>query len=77
MKTLGSYQNSIICSTTPLVPQSAISQSVVQRDLLAHRTTLWAYMGMTRSTLPRNNGNLPLPFFCGNYSIFLLNNVHS
>ena len=34
-------------------------------------------MGITRSTLPRNNGNLPLPFFCGNYPIVLLNNIYS
>ena len=27
------------------------------------------YMVITRSTLPQNNVNLPLPFFCGNYSI--------
>ena len=24
-------------------------------------------MGITRSTLPKNNGDLPLPFFGGNY----------
>ena len=34
-------------------------------------------MGITRSTLPRNNGNLPLPFFGGNYPIVLLNNMYS
>ena len=33
-------------------------------------------MGITRSTLPRNNGNLPLPFFGGNYPIVLLNNIY-
>ena len=27
-----------------------------------------AYMGITRSLLPQNIGNLPLPFFGGNYS---------
>ena len=27
-------------------------------------------MEITRSTLPQNNGNLPLPFFGGNYPIF-------
>ena len=31
-------------------------------------------MGITRSTLPLDNGNLPLPFFVGNYPIVLLNN---
>ena len=34
-------------------------------------------MGITRSTLPQNNGNLPLPFFGGNYPIVLLNNIYS
>ena len=27
------------------------------------------------SLLPQNNGNLPLPFFGGNYPIFLLDNI--
>ena len=31
-------------------------------------------MGFTRSPLPQNNGNLPLPFFGGNYPIVLLDN---
>ena len=31
-------------------------------------------MGFTRSPLPQNNGNLPLPFFGGNYPIVLLKN---
>ena len=29
-------------------------------------TKLTPYMGITRSTLPHNNGNLTLPFFGGN-----------
>ena len=28
------------------------------------------YMGITRSTLPQNNGNPPLPFLGGNYPFF-------
>ena len=36
-----------------------------------------SYMGITRSTLPQNNGNLPLPFFFGNYPLVCLNNNHS
>ena len=38
---------------------------------------LGAQMGITHSTLPRNNGNLPLPFFGGNYTIVPLDNVCS
>ena len=38
---------------------------------------LVVYMGVTRSPLPKNNGNLPLPFFGGNYSIVLLDNIYS
>ena len=34
--------------------------------------TCGEYIGFTRSPLPQNNGNLPLPFFGGNYSIFFL-----
>ena len=34
-------------------------------------------MGITRSTLPRNDGNLPFPFVRGNYQIVLLNNIYS
>ena len=33
-------------------------------------------MGFTRSPLPQNNGNLPLPFFGGNCPIVLLNNIY-
>ena len=33
-------------------------------------------MGITRSTLPQNNGNLPLPFFGVNYPIFLLGDMY-
>ena len=33
-------------------------------------------MGITRSTLPQNNGNLPLPFFGGNFPIVLLDNIY-
>ena len=35
-----------------------------------------SYMGMTCSPLPINNDNSTLPFFGGNYSIFLLDNIH-
>ena len=34
------------------------------------------YMGFTRSPLPRNNCNLPLPYFGGNYPIVLLDNIY-
>ena len=34
------------------------------------------YMAFTRSPLPRNNGNLPLPSFGGNYPIILLDNIY-
>ena len=34
------------------------------------------YMGFTRSPLPQNIGNLPLPFFGGNYPFVLLNNIY-
>ena len=34
------------------------------------------YIGNTCSTLPQNDGNLPLPFFGGNYPIFLLDNIY-
>ena len=30
------------------------------------------WMVITRSTLPQNNGDLPLPFFGGTYPIVLL-----
>ena len=33
-------------------------------------------MGFTRSPLPQNNGNLPLPFFGGNDPIVLLDNIY-
>ena len=33
-------------------------------------------MGFTISPLPWNNGNLPLPFFGGNYLIVLLDNIY-
>ena len=33
-------------------------------------------MGFTRSPLPKNNGNLPLTFFGGNYPIVLLDNIY-
>ena len=33
-------------------------------------------MGIIRSPLPQNNGNLPLPFFGGNCHIVLLNNIY-
>ena len=32
-------------------------------------------MGITRSLLPQDIGNLPVPFFCGNYPIVLLHNI--
>ena len=35
-----------------------------------------AYMGITHSPLAQSNGNLPLPFFGGNYPIFLLRNIY-
>ena len=35
-----------------------------------------AYMGITCSPLPQNNGNLPLPFCGGNYPIVLLYNIY-
>ena len=35
-----------------------------------------AYMGFTHSLLPLNNGNLPLPFFGGDYPIVLLDNIY-
>ena len=35
-----------------------------------------AYMVMTHSPLPQNNGNLTLTFFGGNYPIVLLNNIY-
>ena len=37
---------------------------------------LHTYKGITRSTSPWNNGNLLLPFFGGNYSIVLLDNIY-
>ena len=43
---------------------------------LEHSHYKWAYMGFTRSPLPRNSGNLPLPFFGGNYPIVLLDNIY-
>ena len=33
-------------------------------------------MGFTRSPLSQNNGNLPLPFFGGNYPNVLLDNIY-
>ena len=33
-------------------------------------------MGITCSPLPKNNGNLPLPFFGGKYPIVLLDNIY-
>ena len=33
-------------------------------------------MVITRSPLPQNNGNLPLPFFGGHYAIFLLDDIY-
>ena len=35
-----------------------------------------AQMGFIRSLLPQNNGNLPLPFFGGNYPIVLLYSIY-
>ena len=35
-----------------------------------------AKMGITRSPLPQNNGNLTLTIFGGNYLIVLLNNIY-
>ena len=35
------------------------------------------YMVIACSKLPQNNGNLPLPFFGGNYPIVILNNIYS
>ena len=35
-----------------------------------------AQIGITCSPLPLNNGNLPLPFFGGNYPIVLLNDTY-
>ena len=34
-----------------------------------------AQMGITHSPLTQNNSNLPLPLFCGNNPIFLLDNI--
>ena len=34
--------------------------------IIPHLSYLGAWMGITRSTLPQNNGDLYLPFFCGN-----------
>ena len=34
------------------------------------------YMGITRSILPQNIGNLSLPFFGGNHPIVLLGNIY-
>ena len=38
---------------------------------------LSAITGITRYTLPQNNGNLPLQYFGCKYLIFLLNNIYS
>ena len=35
-----------------------------------------AYMGINRSPLPWNNGNITLPFFGGNFPIVLLDNIY-
>ena len=32
-------------------------------------------MGITCYPLPQSNGNLPLPFFGGNYPFLILNNI--
>ena len=39
-------------------------------------SSLSAYMGFTRSQLPQNNGNSPLPSFGGNYLNVLLDNIY-
>ena len=37
---------------------------------------LGEYKGITRSPLPPNNGNSPLPFFGDNHRIVLLDNIY-
>ena len=37
---------------------------------------MWTYIGITCSSLPQNNGNLPSPFFGGNYPIFILDIIY-
>ena len=44
--------------------------------MFSHHTYPSPWMGMTCSPLPRNIGNLPLPFFGGNYYIVLLDYVY-
>ena len=34
------------------------------------------YIGITCYPLPQNNDNLPLPFFGGNYPIFIIDNIY-
>ena len=50
--------------------------SIPPTDTATVSTISVTYMGFTRSPLPQDIGNLPLPFFGGNYPIVLLNNIY-
>ena len=43
---------------------------------LPHERTLTAYTVIACFKLTKNNGNLPLPFFGGNYPIVILDNIY-
>ena len=50
--------------------------SLDKMGYIQSRYLLKEYMGITHSPLPQNNGNLPLPFFGGNYPIVLPHNFY-
>ena len=57
--------------------RDAVLECLSLANILLVALELRAYLVITRSTVPQNNGNLPLPFFGGNYPTVLLNNIYS
>ena len=63
----------VVIFTNTVVVHSTLSKNWPSLILSCQCQSL---MGFTRSTLPHNNGNLPLPFFGGYYPIVLLNSFY-
>ena len=68
--------DSKLCNSVTVKSQ-AHANSVLVILQLHHVDGKWnTWMVITRSLLPQNNVNLPLPFFGGNFPIVILDNIY-
>ena len=62
--------------STPARIDLDITSDIIDQATKKMQGITGPYMGFTRYPLPQNNGNLPLPFFDGNYPNFLIYNIY-